>query len=52
MSTSVNKGAALLAFLKQPPRSGGSGSARYRAAEQVLWFADIPRDRGEYRSRF
>jgi hypothetical protein len=48
----VDKGAALLAFLKATATIRRKRVSSYATGEKVLWFADIPRDRGECRSPF
>lgn len=52
MNTPVDKGAALLAFLKATATIRRKRVSSYGTGEKVLWFADIPRDRGECRSPF
>jgi very-short-patch-repair endonuclease len=52
VNTPVDKGAALLAFLKATATMRRKRVSSYGTDEKVLWFADIPRDRGECRSPF
>ena len=52
MNTPVDKGAALLAFLKATARIRRKRVSSYGTADKVLWLADIPRERGECRSPF
>jgi very-short-patch-repair endonuclease len=52
VNTPVDKGAALLAFLKATATIRRKRVSSYGTGDKVLWFADIPRDRGECRSPF
>ncbi|HPW56747.1 MAG TPA: AAA domain-containing protein [Thermoanaerobaculaceae bacterium] len=52
MNTLNDKGAALLAFLKANATIRRKRVSSYGAGDEVLWFADIPRNCGECRSPF
>jgi len=52
VNTPVDKGAALLAFLKATAMIRRKRVASYGTGDKVLWFADFPKDRGECRSPF
>lgn len=48
----MNKGANLLAFLKATATIRRKRISSYGPGDKVLWFTDIPRDRGECRTPF
>ena len=48
----MDKGADLLAFLKATATIRRKRISSYGSADRVLWFADVPKDRGECRSPF
>ncbi len=52
VNTPVDKGAALLAFLKATATIRRKRVSSYETADKVLLLADIPRERGECRSPF
>ena len=52
MNTTMDKGAALLAFLKAAATIRRKRISSYGSGDKVLWFADIPRERAECRSPF
>lgn len=47
-----NKGAHLLAFLKATATIRRKRVSSYGPADEVLWFADVPKERDECRSPF
>jgi very-short-patch-repair endonuclease len=52
VNLTMDKGAALLAFLKATASIRRKRISSYGPADKVLWFADVPRDRAECRSPF
>lgn len=48
----MNKGAALLAFLKASATIKRKRVSSYGNSDKLLWFADVPRERAECRSPF
>jgi len=52
MSLRTEKGAKLLEFLKATATIRRTRVTSYNSGEKVLWFADVPKDRGECRSPF
>lgn len=52
MNTTMDKGAALLAFLKAAATIRRKRVSSYGSGDKVLWFADVPRERAECRSPF
>ncbi len=48
----TDKGAALLAFLQATATIRRKRISSYGSGDKVLWFADVPRERGECRSPF
>ena len=47
-----NKGAALLAFLRESATLRRKRISAYGPSDKILWFGDVPRDRPECRSPF
>lgn len=47
-----NKGASFLAFLKSTATIRRKRISSYGAADEVLWLADVPKERAECRSPF
>jgi len=52
VNTAVDKGAALLAFLKASATIRRKRISSYGPGDKLLWFADVPTERAECRSPF
>lgn len=52
VNLAMDKGAALLAFLKATATIRRTRISSYGSGDKVLWFADVPRERAECRSPF
>ena len=52
MKSPVDKGIALLAFLRDAATLRRKRISSYGTGDNLIWFADVPRDRAECRSPF